>query len=167
MEAIKKSENEDASVSFDVHFNLISLTLKHVHYDTFEAASPFGPWTRLTFLNDEDGCISAVRLPAEVNVPPMIFNRAANPVSPALLEKYAGSYKLDSGQEVLLILSPTGKLSIQLPGQPPLALETVNQTTFQTITYPRITATCFKSADGETQSIEILHPNGLFLATRN
>ena len=35
-----------------------------------EAASPLSPWRRLTFLSDENGRISALRLPAEVNVPP-------------------------------------------------------------------------------------------------
>lgn len=166
VEAIHKSEDEDASISYDVHFNLISLTLKHVHYDSFEATSPLGPWTRLTFLSDENGRISAVRLPADNNVPPMIFQRVIETASPKLLQSCAGTYRLDDGQEVLLILSPAGQLSIQLPDQAPLELEPVSEETFQSITYPRITVTLLKNEGGEKDSIEILHPSGLFVAKR-
>jgi CubicO group peptidase (beta-lactamase class C family) len=166
VEAIQKPEDEDTSVSFDVHFNLIALTLKHVQYDTFEAASPFGPWTRLTFLSDENGRISTVRLPAETNVPPMIFERVLETPPSEVLQTCAGTYKLDGGQEVLFILSPAGQLSIQLPDQAPLVLELIGEETFQTIAYPHTTITFLQNANGETNSLEILHSSGLFTAAR-
>lgn len=162
VETIQKSKDEGTPVAYEAHFNLIPLTLTHVHYDTFEAVSAFGPWVRVTFLSNEDGCINAVRLPAETNVPPMIFNRMVEPPSPKVLKSCAGAYRLDGGQGVQLILSPEGQLSIQLPGQAPLALEPVSETVFQTSTYPQITVTLLKE-----NSIEILHPNGLFVAARS
>ena len=99
--------------------------------------------------------------------PPMIFNRVAEPLAPKLLQACAGTFKLEGGQEILLILSPENALSIQLPGQPPLALETVIQTTFQTTTYPRITVSFQTDVNGQVKSLEVLHPSGLFMAMRN
>ena len=167
IEMIQKAEKEDETVSYNGHFNLIPLTLTHLHYDTFEAATPFGTWTRLTFLCDENGRINAVRLPVEVNVPPMVFNRVAAPISPDLLAAYAGTYKLEGGQEVLVLLSPENQLCIQLPGQTPLALEAVNKDTFQTIDFPRITVTFQTEVAGQVKSLEVLHPDGLFSAMRS
>ena len=161
VEAVQRSEDADAPICYEAHFNLIGLTLKHVHYDTFEAASPFGAWTRLTFLSDEDGRISAVCASTEANVPPMVFERMVEAPTPEALKSCAGAYHLDGGQEVLLILSPSGQLNLQLPEQSPLDLKPVSEDTFQTIGYPRIKITLLKNS-----SIEILHPNGLFVAER-
>jgi len=165
VEAIQDVYSNPAA--YDAHFNLIPLTLTHLHFDTFEAAAPFGAWTRLTFLSDEDGRIHAVRLSAEVNVPPMIFKRVADPIPPAMLKTYAGTYTLEGGQEILVILCPENQLSIQLPGHAPFVLEAVDKDVFHSIDYPRITVSFSVTTDGQNPSIEILHPDGLFVAIRN
>ena len=167
IETIQKAENENGPVSYIGHFNLIPLTMTHLHYDTFEAATPFGTWTRLTFLSNEDGRINAVRLPVEVNVPPMVFSRTADAPATDLLTACAGTYTLKDGPEVLIILSTESQLSIQLPGQPSLALQAVEAGTFQTIDFPRITVTFQTEVTGKVKSLEVLHPDGLFSAMRS
>jgi CubicO group peptidase (beta-lactamase class C family) len=167
IEAVREAQKNGDPFSLAGQFNLIPITLTHVHFDTFEAASPLGEWKRLTFLSDEDGRVSAVRLPAEANVPPMIFNRVAETLAPELLQACTGTYWLEDGQEVLVLLSPESQLSIQLPGQAPLALKAVDKDIYQTIDYPRITVSFSVTTDGQNPSVEILHPDGLFVAVRN
>ena len=97
----------------------------------------------------------------------MIFKRVAEPIPPALLKTYAGTYTLEGGQEIFVILCPENQFSIQLPGHAPFVLEAVDKDAFHTIDYPRFTVSFSVSTDGQNPSIEILHPDGLFGAVRN
>jgi CubicO group peptidase (beta-lactamase class C family) len=164
VEAIQDTHSNPAT--YNAHFNLIPLTLTHVHYDTFKAETASGTWTRLTFLSDEDGRINAVRLSTEVNVPPMVFERVTDTPALTVLTACTGIYTLEGDQQVLITLSPENELSLQLPGQSPLVLEMVEEGTFQTIDYPRITVTFSAATGKQTPSVEILHPEGLFVAVR-
>jgi CubicO group peptidase (beta-lactamase class C family) len=170
IEAQRAPREEDQAASYTGRFNLIPLTLEHVHYDTFEAATPSGHWTRLTFLSGDDGEIEAVRLPAEPNVAPLVFSRQPEQAwtEAATLDMYAGAYTLEEGHAVQVRVSPNGPaLTVQLPGHPPRALEPVRKDVFRTAGYPRCQVSFLRSDAGQVESLELLHTSGLFMATRN
>ena len=168
LETISPVEANDQPAAFAGHFNLIPLTLNHVHYDTFEAATPGGDWTRLTFLSDEDGRIVGLRLPVDANVAPLIFTRQPETAlcDPQTLAELVGEYEIADQQFVSIRLTSDGQLSLQLPCQSPQALQAVQEDVFQTAAYPRCEVSFRRSICGEVASLEILHPDGLFIAVR-
>lgn len=153
---------------FQAHFNLIPLTLKHVHYDTFEAFTDNGAWTRLTFLADEQGSLQEVRLPIEANVAPLLFTRQPDPslTTARQLSAYAGEYRLDQNNAIHIRCTAQGGLTLQLPGQAAQSLAVVQTGLFRTTARPQSEVTFLCDNYGKPKSVEVLHPDGLFCAVR-
>lgn len=113
-------------------FNGLELPMKHLNYDTFEAAYElFDVRMPVQFGLDFNGNVEMVKMPLEPNVGPIVFQRAPDKLmtDTAFLYKFAGDYEL-MGLRLSVALKGENGLSAQVQGQPEIELEPYQGTKF-------------------------------------
>jgi CubicO group peptidase (beta-lactamase class C family) len=128
------------------HYNELDLSMEHVHYDTWGLQLPLAeaPPLDMSFETATDGRISALRIPMELSVEPIVFARQPDTQlsDPAVLRRYTGRYgmgplrlnvEVDARDTLIaevvgqgrVALVPKGERSFAVPEQPTLSFEFV------------------------------------------
>ena len=146
-------------------YRLVPMTLKHRHFDVWDAdvgireRSP----KPLTFRTDPRGDISALEIPLEPAVAPIVFQRApdARLTEPAFLTSLVGRYACGP-LEISVEQATPGTLSATLPTAGQVTLVATRGTTFRVATMPTVTFTFELDDSGAVQEL-VVQPAGIFL----
>lgn len=147
-------------------YNRMSGPLEHWHYDVFEVPDDGTPGlggVRVQFRSDMDGRVAAMVSPLEPEVSPIVFERLPDRRlrDPEYLARFAGSYELPN--QTVTVTVRGERLELEVPGQPPYALEPVEGTTFRFEALSGFSIT-FVEEDGRVTAARFNQPNGVFTA---
>lgn len=156
-------------------FKLMTMYLKHEHYDIFEPfeVSEDGIDTtdtgslRFNFETSNSGDISSVNIKMEGSLDhPIEFDRKPNSieVSVELMASYTGDFDL-SGTEIKMY-EKNGSLYLFIPGQPEYELIATEKHKFSIKILDGYKLEYIDGDDGSLNELKIIQPNGTFKATR-
>ena len=113
---------KDNQLQFDFHKMRFPMT--HFHYDRFDTPDDEqdGKWS-VNFRTNPQGDIDQAVM--SLDEAEAVFVRKPDTIDPKLLPQLAGEYETPSGVKIQVALAPDGKLSLVLPGQPPVPLSQV------------------------------------------
>jgi CubicO group peptidase (beta-lactamase class C family) len=117
---------------FKVTYGRLTSPVRHYHFDTYEVpANEFDPFERLkfTFMTDVAGDITAVSVPFQPDVKPIVFTRKPERLTRQQLESLTGTYELGPNT-VAVSLQRDDTLVMTIPGAPQYELVPVRGTLF-------------------------------------
>ncbi len=148
-------------------YNSLQLTVKHRHYDIFEAHNPLIEFTfPVTFLINLKGDIDRLTIQLETAVKPAEFVRVASSEMSehSFLESFVGNYDL---MGTLITVALKGSTLITtIPGQPSYELEPYRGMTFNLKGLLGYSVEFKIDADGGVTEMVINQPNGVFAGKR-
>jgi hypothetical protein len=147
---------KDNELHFDFH--KIRLPLTHFHYDRFDTPDDEldGKWSFNFRTNPQGDIDQAVMSLDEAEA---VFIRKPETIDPKLITQFAGSYLTPGGVKIQVALAADGKLSLVLPGQPPVPLTQVKGLVFRTPYFADDTLE-FVVEDGQVKGIKQKDPSG-------
>ena len=159
-------ENNELKITF----NRITAPLKHFHYDYFEV--PEDPLialekTKVNFITNVKGEISAVSIPLEPSVKEIVFTRMPEKemLEKGFLEALAGEYAL-AGATASVALRADRTLTLTVPGQPVYELAPTRGLSFDIKGLTGFSIEFKKDATGAVTEMVSHQPNGSFAAKR-
>jgi CubicO group peptidase (beta-lactamase class C family) len=157
-----------ADDALEAKYGVYTVTMKHVHYDTFEVIFELNEITqRLTFALDLDGNVSSISAPLEGGAVTVVFTRVADKSMSTkdALEKFVGAYEV-MGITATVALRGENTLVLTVPGQPPYELVPSGDTRFSLkgLQGYHIAFTCDDA--GRVVGAVFQQPNGEFSAKR-
>ncbi len=147
---------KDNELHFDFH--KIRLPLTHFHYDRFDTPDDEldGKWSVNFRTNPQGDVDQAVMSLDEAEA---VFIRKPETIDPKLITQFAGSYLTPGGVKIQVALAADGKLSLVLPGQPPVPLTQIKGLVFRTPYFADDTLE-FVVEDGQVKGIKQKDPSG-------
>lgn len=148
------------------YINSMEMELEHWHYDVFKTEVMAGTTIMLQFQMDMDGNITAVRVPVEASVSPIVFERQPDLrfVSHEYLQRFTGDYAI--GPQISTFSISGDKLRLSITGQPPYMLEAIRENEFRLVGLDGFRVR-FEFENGDKASKAVyLQPNGVFEAKR-
>ena len=147
---------KDNELHFDFH--KIRLPLTHFHYDRFDTPDDEldGKWS-VNFRTNPQGDIDQAVM--SLDEAEAVFIRKPETIDPKLITQFAGSYLTPGGVKIQVALAADGKLSLVLPGQPPVPLTQVKGLVFRTPYFADDTLE-FVVEDGQVKGIKQKDPSG-------
>jgi hypothetical protein len=124
---VLKITEEKGQLQFESH--KLRFPMTHFHYDRFDTPDDeiYGKLSVNFRTNPQGEVDEAVMSLDEAAV---VFTRKAETPDAKLLAEMAGSYELPSGMQVTVTFYPTRGLSIAMPGSPPSATSSRQETEF-------------------------------------
>lgn len=159
-------ENEKLRLTY----NHISIPLKHWHYEVFLGEKNAKDTTfedlQVQFRSNLKGNVSELLLPLELELPPIVFQKKADPrlTDPTYLGKFTGEYHLST--QVCRIDLRGNILIVSLPGQPVYELVPDQGTEFNLKALNGFSVYFVEDEKGEINELQFRQPNGVFPATR-
>jgi CubicO group peptidase (beta-lactamase class C family) len=149
-------------------FNGMVITLKHHHYDIFEAAMErFEIFTKVSFATNLKGDIESLALTLEPAVPEIVFKRAPDKAmqEKGFLEQFVGEYAT-SGITLTVSLRGDKTLFLSVPGQPDYELVPYKGTSFQFKEHPGFGVEFKRDEAGEVSAMVVTQPYGVVTAQK-
>jgi len=149
---------KDNQLQFDFH--KIRMPLARFHYDRFDTPDDEqdGKWS-VNFRTNPQGDIDQAVM--SLDEAEAVFTRKPDAVDPKLLSQAAGTYETPSGGKVQVALAADGKLSLVLPGQPPIPLIQMKGLVFRTPQFSDQTLE-FLVQDGQVKGFKQKSPEAEF-----
>lgn len=147
---------KDNELLFDFH--KIRLPMTHFHYDRFDTPDDEenGKWS-VNFRTNPQGDIDQAVM--SLDEAEAVFVRKPDTIEPALLSQLAGFYETPGGVKVQIAIASDGKLSVLLPGQPPIPLTQVKGLAFKTPYFSDETLE-FVVENGQVRGLRQKSPSG-------
>jgi len=149
---------KDNRLHFDFHKMRFQMT--RFHYDRFDTPDDEqdGKWS-VNFQTNPQGDID--RAVMSLDEAEAVFVRKPDTIDPKVMSQLAGAYETPGGVKIHIVVAPDGKLSLVLPGQPPLPL---NQTKGMVFRSPRFSDETFEFVvqDGQVTGLKQKDPSGEF-----
>ena len=147
------------------HYNALDLSMEHVHYDTWGLQYPIpdAPPFDLTFETDATGAISALRIPFEASVAPIVFRREADAslTDVAVLRRYTGRYAM--GPLLMDVeVDGRGQLVAEIIGQGRVTLAATTERHFNVVEQPGLRFE-FVIVDTSVAGSVVVDPAGIFV----
>ena len=144
--------------------------LEHYHYDVFrlrQKDETENPKTapKVDFNTDEKGDIASLEIQMEPALKDIVFERKANDIGSAELQKYVGEYDLD-GTTVKVYIKENKTLMVLIPGQPDYELVPSKKDEFDLKIAKGYGAKFEVDAQNKVLSLTFVQPNGNFIAKR-
>lgn len=152
-------------------FNGIETPLEHWHYDVFNGlenpADPTFHNMKYLFTQDLRGRIDGVTVAFEPNVEPIRFARRPDAAlrDPAVLATLAGTYTLN-GATPVRVDRRGHDLTLEIPGQPVYALHPEQDYEFRLGELNGFRVRFVRNEKGEVKEMQLVQPNGVFVAVR-
>jgi CubicO group peptidase (beta-lactamase class C family) len=156
--------------TLNLTFNESSCPLEHFHYETFLTPdSPLDPLraTRVSFVTDVSGQVSALTIPLELTAKEIVFSRGAGhgKLDRSVLETYVGEYVL-AGRTVTISITEDDTLVFLAPGQPQYELVPTGELSFKFKELSGFSMEFKTDVAGRIAEAAIYQPNGVFVAKR-
>lgn len=152
--------------------NEIPITLKHYHYDFFNAyvpekIDPDGDPIKFQFQTNVKGDIESVSVPLEASVKDIVFTKEVEAIEIKKddLQKYTGEYLL-SGLTIKVYLKNENTLMILVPGQPDYEMVPVKKDEFNFKALKGYSAKFTVNEKNITTKLFFIQPNGTFKAVK-
>lgn len=148
----------------------LTAPLEHWHYEVFSGTrseeDPTLHRVKFQFENDLAGRVAAVRVPMDLSVDPIRFERLPDPrlSDPAYLASLEGAYRL--GPQTLAISLRGESLVLTVPGQPDYRLEPDLGETFTSPLLNGYWVEFERDDQGRVTALVLHQPNGVFRAER-
>jgi CubicO group peptidase (beta-lactamase class C family) len=146
------------------HYNDFDLSMEHIHFETWGMQLPLPdmPPLDMTFETGPDGRVSAVRIPMESAVDPIVFRRQADEhlADPAVLRRYTGSYLMDP-LPLTVELDAQDRLVAEILGMGRAVLVPKAERIFTAPEHPGLTFE-FTLDDGGAVTALVVDPVGIF-----
>jgi hypothetical protein len=145
--------------------------LKHYHYDIFTIQSTEAgddePKSKMKFVTDNKGEISALEIPFEPLVKDIVFNRLppAIALTKSDLQMYTGDYEL-GGITAKVYIRGENTLMLLVPGQPDYELVPTKKHEFDLKIIKGYSVKFEVSDKNVATAVSFIQPNGVFKATR-
>lgn len=150
-------------------YNSIESSLKHFHYDIFQATEGEMADAKLKFLfhTNWKGDIDKVSVPIERAVDPVVFVRKASEEmsNPEFLSKFIGKYEI-SGQIITVTMQGKNTLVAVVPGQPSYRLVPYKGTEFNLKDLTGFSIEFKLNKKEEVVEAIFKQPNGVFSAKK-
>ncbi len=145
-------------LQFDFH--KIRLPMTQFHYDRFDTPDDEenGKWSVNFRTNPQGDVDQAVMSLDEAEA---VFVRKPDTIDPKLMSQIPGTYETPTGFKIQVSLAADGKLSLVLPGQPPIPLTQVKGLVFRTAQFSDRTLE-FLVQDGQVKALKQKNPGGEF-----
>jgi CubicO group peptidase (beta-lactamase class C family) len=151
-------------------YNGLASPLKHFHFEVFEA--PENKLnelskTKVEFVTNIEGDVSALRVATEPSVKPTEFGRMPDRAlkDPAVLKNFAGEYELGPNK-IAFTLRSDNVLTLSIPGQPVRELVGLRGRKFSVKGLNGYTIDFVTDAAGKTTQAAFYQPNGNFVAVK-
>ncbi len=151
-------------------FNDLISPFSHFHYDVF--AAPNDKLndlanTKVQFITDLDGEVSAAHIAMEPSIKPIVFARQpdAHFKDRTFLQKFAGEYELGT-TNITIALRDDTVLTIAMPGQPTRELVGLRGQRFNVKSANGVSVEFTSDKSGKINQAAFYQPNGNFVATR-
>jgi len=149
---------DDNQLHFDFHKMRFPMT--RFHYDRFDTPDDEenGKWS-VNFQTNPQGDIAQAVMSLDEGE--AVFVRKPDSIDPRLMSQFAGDYETPGGVKIQIAVAPDGKLSLVLPGQPPIPLSQVKGLAFRN---PRFSDETFEFVveDGRVKGLKQKDPSGEF-----
>jgi hypothetical protein len=146
------------------HFNDLDLSMEHVHYDVWglQLPIPESPPIDLAFETGFDGGITALRIPLESTVDPIVFKREADTglADREVLARYLGTFELGP-IKVTVDIDKQDRLTLFVPGQGTAVLRPKRERIFDVPEQPALTVEFLLAGDGAVEKM-VVEPVGIF-----
>lgn len=153
-------------------FNKWQLNVKHKSYNYFtitlgeKTAVEDGVAMDAEFLVDNEGNITAIKVPFESAVSDIVFNKQAQTNKPGIdMKKYVGEYTV-LGMTAKIYLSEAGTLKAVIPGQPEYEMEYIKEEEFSIKGAKGVKVLFSKNTKDAISGFTLVQPNGKFTATK-
>ena len=149
---------KDNELQFDFH--KVKFPMTRFHYDRFDTPDDEqdGKWSVNFRTNPQGDVDQAVMSLDEAEA---VFVRKPAAIDPKLLSQMAGAYETPGGVKIQIVLAPSGKLSLVLPGQPVIPLTQLKGLSFRT-PYFSDEVLEFVVQNGEVKALKQRDPSGEF-----
>jgi CubicO group peptidase (beta-lactamase class C family) len=160
----------DVTISLDgdrlvPHFNDLQLRMEHIHYDTWgmHLPVPDHPPLDMTFETGAGGSVTALHIPLEATVEPIVFLRQADASlsDPAVLRRYAGAYAM-APLTMQVELDSRDRLVAEIVGQGRLVLAPTTERKFSAVELPALTFEFIVDETGAVTKV-VADPVGIFV----
>jgi CubicO group peptidase (beta-lactamase class C family) len=144
--------------------NLLDFKLVHYHYDVFELVNDlYSMRIKANFTADSRGHISAVSLPLETHVKPIVFTRLPEKKlqKESTLRPMEGTYELDGQTAVVTYRSGSG-LALALPNQTEFTLLPYLELEFKVSGFPNASVEFLQDKNGEICALEFIKDELMF-----
>ncbi len=160
----------DSGAQLTGRLNDLSSPFAHYHYDVFVAPNDKlndMANTKVQFITDLDGDVSAVHIGLEPSVKPIAFTRQpyAHFRDVKFLQKFAGEYQLGN-TTIIIGLRDDAVLTLATPGQPTRELVGIRGQRFNVKTSNGFSIEFTSDKTGKIDQAAFYQPNGNFVATR-
>jgi len=149
---------KDNQLQFDFH--KIRLPMTRFHYDRFDTPDDEqdGKWS-VNFRTNPQGDIDQAVMSLDEGE--AVFARKPDAIDPNLLSQLAGAYETPGGVKIQVTVTPDGKLTLVLPGQPVIPLTQLKGLVFRTPKFSDETLE-FIVQDGQVKGLKQKAPAGEF-----
>lgn len=154
------------------YFNKWQVSLTHTQYNYFafsiaeKSAVEDGNPISAEFLVDNDGNISAIKVPFESAVNDIIFIKQQEKTKPSIdLKQYVGEYVV-MGMNAKIYMSGSGILKAVIPGQPEYEMEFIKIDEFAIKGAKGVKVIFLRDAKNAISGFTLIQPNGKFSATK-